>query len=202
MIENRFNRKNLFIYSALVYIFCSSVAIITAWVKGLTPMFCLGYTVSVYVGLQMGTAAIYFAGTLVIASRLFLFLLKTKLNIIRRIVYYISFIFLIGLGWFPVQFNRPDCLASKGHEIFSDAFFVSVIVSLVLMFIFDRKLSSRIYAVSGVVFSIGYVVCYALRFGTFVNTILIWETVVIYFYMIEYVFLLLDKSTDIGKKQQ
>ena len=195
-------RRNLYISAALVYILTSSIAIISAWVKGLTPVLYLGYTVSVYVGLQKVTAAIYFAGVITIATTLFIFLLKTKLRILRRIVYYITLVFLIGLGWFPVQFNRPDCLASKGHEFFSDAFFVSVIVSLILMFIFDRRVFSRIYAILGIVFSIGYVVCYALRFGPFVDTILIWESVFIYFYMIEYLFLLLDKSTDIGKKQQ
>ena len=182
-------KRNLLVITVAMYIIVSSIAIFSAWINGTVPAFYLGYTVSIYVGLQKWTSAVYFAGMVLNAGLLCYFLTKVRMNIIRKILYYLTLIFLIGLAWFPVQKGRPESLASRGHEIFSDAFFIGVIVTLAVMFFSSRKISHRVYAVCGILFGIYYITGYILSFPFFRSLILVWETLLIYFYIGEYLFL-------------
>ena len=183
-------KRNLLVITVAIYMIVSSIAIFSAWTKGLAPTFHLGYTVSIYVGLQKWTSAVYFAGMTSNALLLGLFLTRTRINIIRKILYCLTLISLVGLAWFPVQFGRPESLASKGHELFSDAFFVGVIVTLAVMFFSSRKHPRKIYSVAGILFGIFYITGYILSFPFFRSLILIWETILIYFYIGEYLFLI------------
>lgn len=189
MNENKLKNR-LLIIAVVIYIVVSSIAIFSAWIKGLASPFYMGYTVSVYVGLQKWTAAVYFVGIVADAAILGIFLAKTKLNILRKIVYYITLVFLVGLAWFPVQFKRPETLASRGHNFFSYAFFGGVVVTLGLMLLFSKKTVQRIYAVAGVLFGVFYILGYVLDPAFFSPLVLVWETMLIYFYIGEYMLML------------
>lgn len=179
-------KRDLLIISTAIYIIASSIAIFSAWFKGLASPFYMGYTVSVYVGLQKWTAAVYFVGIVIDAVLLGIILAKTKLNVLRKIAYYITIVFLIGLAWFPVQHGRPESLATRGHNFFSYAFFAGVIVTLGLMLLFSRNKIQRIYAVCGFLFGGYYILGYILKPAFFSPLVLIWETTLIYFYIGEY----------------
>ena len=128
----------LLLTAVMIYIAVSSFGIFSAWIRGTFGFFDLSNTVSVYVGLTHLTAAVYFAGITAIAFILHLIIKASELNILRRILYYISFVFLIGLAWFPVQYNRPETLASRGHEFFSNGYFGIVIATLFFMIVFEN----------------------------------------------------------------
>ncbi len=189
MNENK-TKRNLLAISTAIYIIASSIAIFSAWIKGLASPFYMGYTVSVYVGLQKWTAAVYFVGIVIDAFILGIILAKTKLNVLMKIAFYITIIFLIGLAWFPVQFGRPESLASRGHNFFSYAFFGAVIVTLSLMLLFSRKNIKRIYAVCGALFGAFYILGYIFKPAFFTPLVLVWETMLIYFYIGEYLLMI------------
>lgn len=183
-------KRNLLLIATVIYIISSATGIISAWIMKLSKPLYLGYTVSVYVGMQKWTSAVYFVGICMIIASLMIIICRTKLNVVQRLAYFATLLFLLGLAWLPVQFNQPERFASKGHQFFSNAFFVAVIITLILLFIFHSGKKQRIYSVCGVLFGIFYVVCYATSFKPFVSTILIWETTLIYFYIGEYLFLI------------
>ncbi|MBO7426902.1 MAG: hypothetical protein J6U23_14625 [Clostridiales bacterium] len=189
MDENR-TKKDLLITATAIYIIVSSIAIFSAWIRGLASPFYMGYTVSVYVGLQKWTAAVYFVGIVIDAVILGIILAKTKLNILTKIAYYVTIVFLVGLAWFPVQLGRPESLASRGHNVFSYAFFTGVIVTLGLMLLFSRKTIQRIYAVCGVLFGTYYILGYIFKPAFFTPLVLFWETMLIYFYIGEYMLMI------------
>lgn len=180
--------KKRLLLAVIIYIAVSSFGIIAARVNGTFDLFDLSYTVSVNVGLTRLTAAVYFAGIVAIAVILHLIIKDSKLNILRRILFYISLVFLIGLAWFPVQFNRPETLASRGHEFFSNGYFAIVIATLFFMIVFEN-IKQMIYGIAGVLFGIAYVVYFAKNVSFFRQTILVWETVLIYLYIGEFLFL-------------
>jgi len=185
-MEEKKTRILIFLTSIAVYILASSVAVLSAWRKGLMPVFEFGYTVSVYVGLQRQTAVFYFICMLIVALLLFILILKTGLRIVQKIAFSVSLLFLIGLSWFPVQFMDPENPATRGHAFFSNAFFISVIVTLILFLVFSKKKSVRIYAIAGVLYGLFFVVAYIFDPSFFRSYILIWETVFIYLYIFEY----------------
>ena len=180
--------NKLLLTAVIIYVAVSSFGIFSAWFGGQFEFFDLSNTVSIYVGLTHLTAAVYFAGIAAIAFILHLIIQSSELNIIRRILFYISLIFLIGIAWFPVQYNRSETLASRGHEFFSNGYFAIVIATLFLMIVFENA-RQKIYGIAGVLFGIAYVVCYAMNVVFFRQFILLWETTLIYFYIGEFLFL-------------
>ena len=179
-------KRLIFLSAIAIYVISSATAVISAWERGIMPVFELGYTVSVYVGLQRSSAIFYFFCTLAVAILLLVFILKTGIRTVHKISFIISLLFLIGLSWFPVQFMNTESPATKGHAFFSNAFFISVILTLILLFFFSKKKKVKIYSVAGFLYGITFVILYVLDPGFFRSFILIWETVFIYFYIFEY----------------
>ena len=172
----------------IIYMGVSSFGILRAVFSGFAKDNNLSYTVSVYVGLSTLTATVYLIGMAVVCLILFFLIRSSDLIFFRKLVYYLSPVFLLGIAIFPVQFQRPETFFSSAHRIFSNGFFILVILMLILQALFERGLK-RAYGITGALYGVAFILCYALDITFFKQAILIFETLFIFLYIGLFLFL-------------
>lgn len=179
------NKENsiLLVWAGAIYMLTIVIVIISSWLSKLY-LFNLSLTVSLYVGVRQWTSVIYFIGATIIGVLVFSYVLKTKMNTIKSIVYFMIITSIVGCAWFPCNSSR-SVLTTTVHNYFSYALIILVTISLVLMTIFARNKKQKVFAICGILYSTFFIVAFAFGFHAFQSTVLVWENIFIFVLLFE-----------------
>ena len=171
------NTDRFLVLAAITYVAVVTSVVAYFWLHNI-HLFDLGMTVSLYVALRPGTAAIYFVGAAIICTSFFLYMVKTKAHPLQKVVYTLILLCVFTCALFPCNKSR-SVLTTDIHDFFAYALVLLMALSFVLLFFFSRNKAQKVYASSAILFAIFFISAFVLDFAFVKHTIFIWENVII-----------------------
>jgi len=170
--------KRPVLISFFTYTGIALITVLSAWMINL-HRFDLSLTISRYVALRPWTAIVYGLCIVFMVTLIFVFLKKTKMLLLRKIIYSLVFICVLGCGIFP--FNRTwSNLVSTLHNYSAYALMLLVTLSFIVLVITGRK-AQKIFAVLSILYAVYFIISFVVfDWQWFNNTIFIWENLFIY----------------------
>ena len=170
--------KRPVLISFFTYTGIALITVLSAWIINL-HRFDLSLTISRYVALRPWTAIVYGLCIVFMVTLLFVFLKKTKMLLLRKIIYSLVFICVLGCGIIP--FNRTwSNLVSTLHNYSAYALMLLVTISFIVLVITGRK-AQKIFAVLSILYAVYFIISFVVfDWQWFNNTIFIWENLFIY----------------------
>jgi len=170
--------KRPVLISFFTYTGIALITVLSAWMINL-HRFDLSLTISRYVALRPWTAIVYGLCIVFMVTLIFVFLKKTKMLLLRKIIYSLVFICVLGCGIFP--FNRTwSNLVSTLHNYSAYALMLLVTISFIVLVITGRK-AQKIFAVLSILYAVYFIISFVVfDWQWFNNTIFIWENLFIY----------------------
>lgn len=170
--------KRPVLISFFTYTGIALITVLSAWIINL-HRFDLSLTISRYVALRPWTAIVYGLCIVFMVTLIFVFLKKTKMLLLRKIIYSLVFICVLGCGIFP--FNRTwSNLVSTLHNYSAYALMLLVTISFIVLVITGRK-AQKIFAVLSILYAVYFIISFVVfDWQWFNNTIFIWENLFIY----------------------
>lgn len=178
-----------FAWVAGVYLAAVFTAVAYAWGTGV-HLFDLSLTVSLYVGLFKWTSTLYFFAAAVICVLLGRYVAQTKLRPMQKLLYGAILLCVFGCAWFPCNGDRSE-LVRDIHDGFSYVLVILVALSFGLMALLARNHVQRRFGLGSLVFSVFFILAFALKLSWFKDTIFIWENGIIALLFLE---LLLERQ--------
>lgn len=181
------HKNKIPIIAGIIFLLTAVTAVAIAWISDI-HRFDLSISFSSYVGLNHFTSIMYFGSAVIMIALLIYYTAKTKMNMLKRIVYAVVLLCVFGTAFFPFNFysEAPTSLTIDLHNDFAIALMLATTVSFVLSVIFAKSRKQR--AVNGV--SIGYaivfIVLYFIRFAPLFQTFFIWENLFIVLLLLEF----------------
>lgn len=172
-----------FAWVAGVYLAAVFMAVAYAWASGV-HLFDLSLTVSLYVGLFRWTSTLYFFAAAVICVLLGQYVAKIRLRPIQKLLYGAILLCVFGCAWFPCNGSRSE-LVRDIHDGFSYVLVILVALSFALMALLARNALQRRFALGSLVFSVFFILAFALKLSWFKDTIFIWENGIIVLLFLE-----------------
>lgn len=184
--------KNCFVLlTGILYSITALVVVLSAWIADLYR-YDLSLTTSKYVALRPWTAVLYMIIALTMVALIFLHIKKTKMPLLKKVVYCVIFLCVLGCAIFPS--NRQWSLsATRIHNVFAYGLMLMVTASFIIMLIMSKVKKQTIFSIPAICYAAFFIVSYVVGFGFFQMTLFIWENVFIYLLLIE---LSLEKQND------
>ena len=183
-IRNLFENNRPVFAVGILYTITALIVVISAWAEGLRR-FDLDITISRYVALRPWTAVLYMAVVVVMTVLAFIYLKRSKMGIVKKVLYILAFICVSGCAFCP--FNREwSNVLSDMHNYFAYGLMLMVTVSFILMAIKPANREQRVFSTVAIGYAVLFIVCYVvLDWEFFANTIFLWENTFIYLFLAE-----------------
>ena len=178
--------KNKFpVIAGVIFVLTAVTAVAAAWISG-QHVYDLRLSFSLYVGIFRETSVLYFAAAAVMLTLLGIYIAKTAMPLIKRIVYGGVFVCILGTALFPCNAysSSPSALTVSLHNRFAVALMLVTAVSFLLSAILAKNKKQRIPAVLSVGYLAVFIVMYFARFQPMFRTFFIWENLAILLLMI------------------
>ena len=153
-----FEKNRPVIAAGILYTITAMIVVISAWVEDLNR-FDLSLTISRYVGLRHWTAYLYMVVAVVMVSLVLIYLKKSDMYTVRKILYGVTFICILGCAIFPHN-EEWSTFASNLHNYFAYIMMFAVTVSIVMMVIKARNRSQRVFAVVAATYAAFFIMRY------------------------------------------
>ena len=182
---NRFINK-LPITAGIIFLLTAIIAVASAWSTG-THIYDLGISFSSYVGLNYTISVIWFIAAIIILSMMTIYLVKTKMPVIKRIIYAVIFMCIFGTAFFPFNTfsDHPTALTIDLHNDIAIGLMLATTISFVLSVSFSKTRKQRITAVLSLAYAAAFILLYFLRFAPLFQTFFIWENMFIVLLILE-----------------
>ena len=170
-----------------IFLLTAVTAVLIAWI-GDVHRFDLGISFSAYVGLSTFTSVMYFIAVVIMIAMIVYYIAKTKMNLIKRIVYAVILLCIFGTAFFPFNLysERPTALTINLHNDFAISLMLATTVSFILSVIFAKSKKQRIINAVSIVYAITFTILYFLRFSPLLQTFFIWENLFIVLLLVEF----------------
>lgn len=176
---SRFRNKIPIIAGAL-FLLTNCVAVISAWITD-NHRYDLGISFSSYVGLNRPISVVWFVSAAVIVAMLAYYIAKTKIMLIKKIVYAAVLLCIFGTAFFPFNFysDAPTDITINLHNYFAICLMLVTTVSFILSAVFSKRPKQRMVSLMSVLYAAVFIVLYFTRFEPLFQTFFIWENVFI-----------------------
>ena len=166
--------------AGILFLVAAVIAVSFSWLSGF-HRYDLRLSFSAYVGARYSTSVLYFISALIMLTLLTLYIVKTKLPLVKRIAYAIVFLCIFGTALFPynVYGDKPSISTIRLHNDCAIGLMLAVTVSFILSAILSRNKRQRMLAVLSFVYAVLFVALFFLRFAPLFQTIFIWENLFI-----------------------
>ena len=167
----------------VIYTSIALITVLSAWISGL-HRYDLTLTISKYVALRPWTAVVYAICILFMFALIMTYIKRLKIEISRKIVYYLIFVCILGVGVFPS--NREwSILISDIHNYFAYTLMAATTLSFAFLLLKGRT-AQKIFAALAIAYSVFFLVSFIfIEWQSFINTIFIWEMTFIYLLITE-----------------
>ena len=180
------------IITCIIYTVSWLLIVISAWLTGL-HRYDLSKTISAYIGLRKWTVIFYFISATIMFTLLMIYVFKTKMPLVKKIVYDIVFFCVWGCSIFPSNREWSETISSI-HLACAYGLMFSASFSFLLTFILASKKSQQVFAICTFIYAIFFIASLlVMKWNWFNNTLFLWENLCIYLLLIE---LLLEASPD------
>lgn len=174
-----FEKNRPVIVDGILYTLTALIVVISAWAEDL-HRFDLDLTISRYVGLRHWTANLYMVIAVLMVSMIFVYLRKSGMHIVRKVLYGAAFLCILGCAFFPHNVEWST-FASNVHNYFAYGLMLIVTVSIVMMIFTARNKSQRVFGIVAAAYATYFIIAYVIvGWKFFGNTIFLWENTFIY----------------------
>lgn len=182
---NRFINK-LPITAGIIFLLTVVFAVASAWISGI-HRYDLAISFSSYVGLNFTISVIWFVAVAVILAMMTIYIVKTKMPIVKRIVYAIIFLCIFGTAFFPFNTysEHPTTLTINLHNKIAIGLMLATTASFVLSAVLAKSRGQRITAIFSIGYAAAFILLYFLRFVPMFRTFFIWENMFIVLLILE-----------------
>lgn len=176
---SRFRNKIPIIAGAL-FLLTNCIAVISAWITD-NHRYDLGISFSSYVGLNRPISVVWFVSAAVIVAMLAYYIAKTKIMLIKKIVYAAVLLCIFGTAFFPFNFysDAPTDITINLHNYFAICLMLVTTASFILSAVFSKGPKQRMVSLMSVLYAAVFIVLYFTRFKPLFQTFFIWENVFI-----------------------
>ena len=181
---NKLSRKNwLPGIAGAVFLTTAASIVASSWAAGL-HVYDLSLSFSRYAGLRESTAVLYFLSAVIMLVLLTVYISKTRIPGIRKIIYVIIFLCVLGTALFPCNRER-SVLSSDIHDIFAMLLMFSTTLSFVLTAILSMSKIQRFSGIAFVIYAAGFIAALFGKNRIMDQTFFVWEVVFIYLLILE-----------------
>lgn len=189
-----FNGKIPVVISFFVYTGIALITVLSAWIINL-HRFDLSLTISRYVALRPWTAITYGICITFLVALIILHVKKLKILLLRKIIYILTFLGVLGCAVFP--FNREWSIVSATiHNYCAYSLMFFMLVSFIVL-VFSRRKAQKVFGFLGILYAVFFIITFfVFAWQWFFSTIFIWENLFIYLLLGE---LWLERNENSGK---
>ena len=178
------DKKGLVVFAGALYTVTALIIVVTAWIEGLYP-WDLGRTISSYISLRLWTTVLYLVMALLMITAVCIYVKITRMQVIRKIVYFMVFTCVLGCAIFPSNRQWSTSMADI-HMFFAYGLMFTVTLSFALTLGMTKNRKQRWFAVLVLCYAAFFIISYVvLEHAFIIRTILIWENFSIYLLMAE-----------------
>ena len=185
METNTLFDKNRPVFAAgILYTVTALIVVISAWVINL-HRFDLDLTISRYVALRQWTAVMYLIVAAVMVTLVAIHLIKSKMWIVKKILYFLAFACIFGCAVFP--FNPEwSSLSSNLHNYFAYGLMFVALVTFVLTAVKPINREQKVFSKIAIGYALFFITCFVIiKWEFFIGTIFMWENTFIYMFLVE-----------------
>ncbi|MBP1543276.1 MAG: hypothetical protein J6A16_04205 [Oscillospiraceae bacterium] len=166
--------------AGVLFLLINVIAVLSAWITD-THRYDFGISFSAYVGLSRPVSVLWFVSAVIIIAMLVYYIAKTKMSVIKRIVYALVLLCIFGTAFFPYNCfsGSPTAVTIDLHNFFAISLMLVVTVSFIMSAVISVNRKQRIVSLVSIVYALSFVVLYFIRFRPLFQTFFIWENVFI-----------------------
>ena len=153
------------IIAGILFLLANIFAVLSAWMSD-NHRYDFGISFSAYVGLSHMTSVVWFVIAVFIIVMLIYYLVKTKMSVIKKIVYSVVLLCIFGTAFFPYNFfsEAPTPITINLHNYFAICLMLLTTVSFILSAIFSKSKKQRVVSLMSIVYAVAFIVLYFIRF--------------------------------------
>lgn len=155
------HKNKIPLIAGIIFLLTAVTAVAIAWISDI-HRFDLSISFSSYVGLSRLTSIMYFVSAVIMIAMLIYYIVKTKMNLLKRIVYAVVLLCVFGTAFFPFNYysEAPTSVTINLHNDFAIALMLATTVSFVLSVIFAKNKKQRIVNAVSIGYAIVFIVLY------------------------------------------
>lgn len=179
--------KNIIpIIAGILFLLANIFAVLSAWMSD-NHRYDFGISFSAYVGLSRMTSVVWFVIAVFIIVMLIYYLVKTKMSVIKKIVYSVVLLCIFGTAFFPYNFfsEVPTAITINLHNYLAIFLMLVTAVSFILTAVSSKSKKQRIISLLSILYAVTFIVLYFMRFKPLFQTFFIWENVFIILLLLE-----------------
>lgn len=181
---NRPSLKYLFPgIAGAVFLMTAIAIVVSSWAAGL-HVYDLSLSFSGYAGLRQSTAVLYFLSAVIMLVLLSVYIAKTKMPGIKKAIYILIFLSVLGTALFPCNRER-SVLSSDIHDIFAMSLMFTTALSFVLTAILSKSKIQRVSGIAFAIYAAGFIAALLGKNRILDQTFFVWEVVFIYLLILE-----------------
>lgn len=179
-------KKKIPIIAGILFLLANIFAVLSAWMSD-NHRYDFGISFSAYVGLSRMTSVVWFVIAVFIIVMLIYYLVKTKMSVIKKIVYSVVLLCIFGTAFFPYNFfsEAPTPITINLHNYFAICLMLVTAVSFILTAVSSKSKKQRIISLLSILYAVTFIVLYFMRFKPLFQTFFIWENVFIILLLLE-----------------
>lgn len=172
--------------AGVLFLLINVIAVLSAWITD-THRYDFGISFSAYVGLSRPVSVLWFVSAVIIIAMLVYYIAKTKMSVIKRIVYALVLICIFGTAFSPYNYfsGSPTAVTIDLHNFFAISLMLVVTVSFILSAVISVNRKQCIVSLMSIVYAVSFVVLYFIRFRPLFQTFFIWENIFILLLLLE-----------------
>lgn len=179
-------RKLIPVVSGIFFLLANIICVSSAWILGI-HQYDFGISFSAYVGLFRATSVLYFIIATLFVPMLAYYITKTKINLLKRIVYVLILFCILATAFFPFNTfsDTPTAMTINLHNSFAIVLMLLTTLSFILTCIFTRIRKRKTVSAFSIFYAIMFVLFYFIRFTPLFQTFFIWENLFVVLLLIE-----------------
>lgn len=172
--------------TGILFLLVNVIAVLSAWITD-THRYDLGISFSAYVGLSRPTSVVWFVSAVIIIAMLTYYIAKTKIILIKKIIYAVVLLCILGTALFPYNYfsETPTAVTINLHNDFAICLMLMTTVSFILSAVFSKIPKQRVGSLLSILYAVAFIVLYFARFKPLFQTFFIWENVFILLLLLE-----------------
>lgn len=174
-------KNKLPVISGILYLLTAAAAVSSAWLSS-RFVYDLRLSFSAYVGLSYATSVLYFITAVIISALMAFYLTKTKMPLIKKLVYAVVFLCILGTALFP---HSESEITSNLHQYFAVGGMLAVALTYILSLILAKNKKQRIAAGISLIYALIFSVLFFMGFEPLFETFFIWENMFIILLILE-----------------
>lgn len=178
------NGRNAVITAGVIYTVMAVITVASAWIIDL-HRFDLWLSISRYVALRPWTAVLYFFCAVAMAVIVIRYLRHTPMPRYRKVIYLLIIICVCGCAVFPCnrEWNRT---VTGIHNMFAYGLMIVGFLSFLTALVLESDKKLKRFGMIATAYAAFFILAYAIvRWRAFWMTMLIWENIFIYLFLIE-----------------